>query len=66
MVGRVTAVEGPLERSWLVVTGDRGEVLIPLVDSICTSVDPAARTIVVDPPEGLIDLNARDAQKAGS
>jgi 16S rRNA processing protein RimM len=58
VIGRVTAVEGPLEQSRLVVTGSRGEVLIPLAASICTSVDTAAQLIVVDPPEGLIDLNA--------
>lgn len=56
-IGRVTRVEGSLERSRLVVDGDRGEVLIPLVDAICTRVDPQAQVIVVDPPSGLIDLN---------
>ena len=56
-VGRVSAVEGDLERSRLVVAGERGEVLIPLVEHICIRVDPAARLIVVNPPEGLIELN---------
>ena len=57
LIGEVTAVEGDLERSRLVVKSDRGEVLIPLVDSICTRVDPAGRVIAVDPPEGLLELN---------
>ena len=56
-IGRVTAVEGPLEQSRLVVAGSRGEVLIPLAAGICTNVDTAGQVIVVDPPEGLIDLN---------
>ena len=56
-IGRVTGVEGSLERSRLVVDGERGEVLIPLVDGICTRVDPAEQVIVVNPPPGLIDLN---------
>lgn len=35
-----------------------GEVIwIPLVRTICVEVDPANRRIVVDPPEGLLDLN---------
>ena len=55
-IGRVTGVEGPLEQSRLVVEGERGEVLIPMVEGICVKVDPAAKTIVVDPPEGLLDL----------
>lgn len=58
-VGEVSAVEGDLERSRLVVAGARGEVLIPLVEPICVRVDPAARLIVVDPPEGLLELNVR-------
>jgi 16S rRNA processing protein RimM len=56
-IGAVTAVEGTLEMSRLVVDGARGEVLIPLVTDICVSIDIAARRIVIDPPEGLIDLN---------
>jgi ribosomal 30S subunit maturation factor RimM len=32
-------------------------VLIPLVAEICTTIDPVARRIVVDPPEGLLELN---------
>jgi 16S rRNA processing protein RimM len=58
IVGRVTAVEGPIERSHLVVLGARGEVLIPLAAEICVKVDPAAGLIVVNPPDGLLDVNA--------
>jgi len=43
--------------SLLVVDGADGEVLIPLVSNICTVVEPAARRIVIDPPEGLIEVN---------
>jgi|SRR4051794_14831761 len=56
-LGRVAAVEGPIERSRLVVAGTRGEIQIPLTDAICVSIDPASRRIVVDPPEGLVELN---------
>lgn len=58
-VGIVRDVEGTLTGSRLVVDGDAGEVLIPLVDAICTEVDPAAKRIVIDPPDGLIEANAR-------
>jgi 16S rRNA processing protein RimM len=38
----------------LEVRGDSGkEVLIPFVKAICTEIDPAARRILVDLPEGL-------------
>lgn len=61
-IGEVSAVEGDLERSRLVLAGGAGgEVLIPLVDTICVRVDPAARLIVVNPPEGLLELNVTKA-----
>jgi 16S rRNA processing protein RimM len=59
VIGRVSDVEGPLEQSRLVVAGERGEVLVPMVEGICVSVDPANRVIVVDPPNGLLDVNER-------
>ena len=55
-IGRVTAVDGPMERSRLVIAGPRGEVMVPMVGGICVRVDPAAKVIVVDPPAGLLDL----------
>ena len=56
-VGTVTAVEGTLERSRLIVEGSRGEVMIPLAAEICVRIDLKARLIVVNPPEGLLDIN---------
>ena len=56
VIGRVRAVEGTLERSYLLVPRQGGEAMIPLVDGICVSVDIAGRRVVVDPPEGLLDL----------
>ena len=58
-VGVVEDVEGTVAGSRLVVRGERGEVLVPLVHEICTSIDPAAKRIVVEPPDGLLDLNAQ-------
>ena len=54
MVGAVTDVEGSMTGSRLVVEGDGGEVLIPLVAAICTVIDPAAKRILIDPP-GRVD-----------
>lgn len=56
VVGRVSGVEGTLERSYLVVARKGGEVMIPMVDGILLGVDIAARRIVVNPPDGLLDL----------
>ena len=57
LVGTVEQVEGTLNGSRLVVAADRGQVLIPLVAQICTTIDPAGKRIVVDPPAGLLDVN---------
>ena len=56
-VGCVRDVEGTVTGSRLVVDGAGGEVLIPLVAAICTLVDLAAKRIVIDPPDGLIEAN---------
>lgn len=58
LVGEVARVEGEHGSSRLVVQGDRGEVLIPLALGICTRIEPGKR-IVVEPPEGLLELNQR-------
>ena len=57
LVGTVETVEGTLGGSRLVVAATCGEVLIPLVAAICTTIDPTAKRIVVDLPAGLLDLN---------
>jgi 16S rRNA processing protein RimM len=57
MVGTVAGVEGTPSGSRLVVAAGAGEVLIPLVSAICTSIDPVAKRIVIDPPAGLLELN---------
>jgi 16S rRNA processing protein RimM len=57
MIGTVAKVEGGAGGSRLVVDGRRGEILIPFAVEICIAVDVGARRIVIDPPEGLLDLN---------
>jgi 16S rRNA processing protein RimM len=59
VVGEVTSVDGELETSRLVVAASGGDVLIPLARAICVDIDVAARRVVVDPPEGLLELNRR-------
>jgi 16S rRNA processing protein RimM len=59
VVGRVEDVEGTLGGSRLVVKAKGGtEILVPLAAEICTVIDPAAKRIVIDPPDGLLDLNS--------
>jgi 16S rRNA processing protein RimM len=57
-IGTVKAVEGDIAGSRLVIDAPSGEVLVPLVREICTTIDPRAKRIVVEAPEGLLELNA--------
>jgi 16S rRNA processing protein RimM len=54
VLGRVTGWQDGGGPQLLIVNGD---LLIPFVKAICVGIDPAARKIVVDLPEGLKDLN---------
>jgi 16S rRNA processing protein RimM len=61
-VGRVESVLLGSGVPLLVVETEYGEVLVPLAEDICRRIDVAAKLIVIDPPEGLLELNQR--QKA--
>jgi len=52
-IGRVSDWEDGGGAGLLVV----GELLIPFTRAICVDIDPAARRIAVELPEGLKDLN---------
>jgi 16S rRNA processing protein RimM len=41
----------------LVVRQGPRDVYVPFTEAICVKVDPEAREIVIDPPDGLLDLN---------
>ena len=57
-IGRVTGVQfAPAAPLLEVADGEGGEVLVPMVDTICRVVDPAGKRIVIDPPAGLIEVN---------
>lgn len=56
-LGRVDRVDFGSGTPVLVVTSARGEVFVPLAEDICRRIDLAAGLIVIDPPEGLLELN---------
>jgi 16S rRNA processing protein RimM len=57
-LGRVSDVEGDAGGSRLVLDTPGGEVLVPLAEDICTAIDVQGKRIVIEPPEGLLELNA--------
>ena len=61
-VGTVTGIEptGGVDLLKVRAEGasiDAQDLLIPVAEEICTAIDVAARRIVIEPPEGLLDLN---------
>jgi len=56
-VGEVAAVLAAGGPDLLVVRRGGRDVYVPFTESICVKVDPEAREIVIDPPDGLLDLN---------
>jgi 16S rRNA processing protein RimM len=57
LIGRVAQVENYGAAPLLVVTGEgKREHLIPLALSICVEIDVTRKRVVVNPPEGLLEL----------
>ncbi len=57
IIGEVTEVEAAFGGARLVVAAGGGDILVPLAAEICPTIDVAAKRIVVQAPEGLLDLN---------
>ncbi|AGB22654.1 16S rRNA processing protein RimM [Mycobacterium sp. JS623] len=55
-IGSVAEVLHTAAGELLSVRSDEGEVLVPFVSAIVTSVSLADQTIVIDPPDGLLEL----------
>ena len=56
-IGQVSSVMKTGGTDVLVISDEAGkERLVPLAAPIVVKIDPEAKTIVVDPPEGLLDL----------
>jgi len=56
-VGEVVRVEGGSGANVLAVAGSNGEVLIPFAASLCPTIDVERRLVVVDAPDGLLEVN---------
>jgi 16S rRNA processing protein RimM len=55
-LGRVAEIQRHGAAPLLVVRDEKREYLIPLALEICVEIDVARQRIVVEPPEGLLDL----------
>jgi 16S rRNA processing protein RimM len=57
-VGEVVRVGAGSSGSLLEIEGPRGQVLVPLAAEICVEIDVRGKRIRIDPPDGLLDVNA--------
>ena len=57
-VGTVRTIEGGGGMIRLIAGSGRGEIQVPLVHEICVAIDVVHKRIMIDPPEGLLDVNA--------
>ena len=58
-IGRVSGLEtGPAQDQLVVELAPGGEALVPFVEAIVPEVDVEGGRVVLDPPPGLLDLNA--------
>jgi 16S rRNA processing protein RimM len=55
-VGRVREVMRTGGTDILIIDGPDRELMVPFAEAICVEVDVERKRIVVDPPEGLLDL----------
>lgn len=55
-LGNVREILHIVGNNQLVVRGENQEYLIPAVDSICVKISIKEKQILIDPPEGLMDL----------
>jgi len=56
-IGCVDDVMSIKDNDLLVVHGQGREFFIPLTQTICLEIDLDKKTIIIDPPEGLLDLD---------
>lgn len=60
-IGVITDIDDNPDNPLFVVKAGDNNILIPIVDDFITDIDPDARRIEFDLPEGLLDINAAAA-----
>ena len=64
VIGSVAAIQGTAENSRLVIRTATEELLVPLAADICQRINVTGRTIEIDPPEGLLELNTTSRSRS--
>lgn len=56
-VGTITSINDASAQPLFVIKTETGEILIPMVDDFIKAIDRKNKKVVVETPEGLIDMN---------
>jgi len=56
-VGEVAGILPAAGQVLLVVRRGEGQIYVPFTETICVKIDPEAKEILIDPPDGLLELN---------
>lgn len=63
LLGRVTEVITAASNDTYVVSGDRGEILIPAIEDVVESIDLGRGEMTIEPIKGLLELNAKKSSR---
>ncbi|MEE8413248.1 MAG: ribosome maturation factor RimM [Dehalococcoidales bacterium] len=61
LLGHITEILTTPNNDTYIVSGERGEILIPAAEDIVKSVDIEKKCLVIEPIKGLLDLNKKAA-----
>jgi len=56
-LGEVSGIVEAGSNELLTVTDGKKEIFVPFVEAVCVRIEPREKLIVIDPPEGLLELN---------
>jgi 16S rRNA processing protein RimM len=63
LIGTVTDILSGKSNDNYIVRGERGEILIPAIEDVVRSIDLDGGCMIIEPIEGLLDLNVKKPPK---
>lgn len=64
VLGKITDILTGSSNDIYVVSGDRGEILVPAIEDIIKSVNLKEGILIIEPIEGLLNLNTRNKNRS--
>ena len=62
-IGYISDILTGVSNDNFIVKSKTGEVLIPVIEDVIRSIDLSKRTVIIEPLEGLLDLNVKKPPK---